>query len=152
MSTVARTFVAIFVAVAVMFTSTGVAAAVVVASTGIMTIEVAGHGDQPDLYLPVPAALVGVGLGLADLAMTPEAKAKMRREVAEARPILDAVSRGLSEMPDATLVEVASDREHVSITKHGGSFEIRVDQERGDHVRISVPVGVLDQVSDFLSR
>jgi|CXWL01.1.fsa_nt_gi hypothetical protein len=152
MNTLARTFVALFVAVAVMFTSTGVAAAVVVASTGIVTIQVDGRGDDPDLYLPVPAALVGLGLSIADIAMPPDAKARMRRELAEVRPVLEAVSRGLSEMPDATLVEVETDNENVSIVKRGGNFEIRVDEARGEHVRISVPVGVIDQVTDFLTR
>lgn len=152
MNTVARTFIAIFVAVAVMFTSTGVAAAVYVAATGIVTIEVDGHGDDPDIFLPVPAALVGLGLSIADVAMPPEAKAEMRRGVAEARPILEAVSRGLSEMPDATLVHVETDKERVSITKRGGNFEIHVDAEKGERVRISVPVGVIDQVTDFLTR
>lgn len=152
MNAVARTFIALFVAVAVIFTSTGVAAAVIVAATGIVTIEVDGHGDDPDIYLPVPAALVGAGLAIADLAMPPEAKARMRRQTAEARPVFQAISQGLTEMPDSTLVQVDSDRQHVSIQKRGGNFLIEVDDESGEHVRISVPVGVIDQVTDFLSR
>lgn len=64
-------------------------------------------------------------------------------------PLLKAVSQELDRCPDATMVEVTSPREHVTIAKRGNSLYIDVD-DPGETVHVSFPVGVVQTVVNKL--
>ena len=150
MGRVARVLTALGVAFAMLFVGTGVALAATVATAGIVTVQVEETGpDGVRLFVPVPAAALDLGLGLATLAIPAEELARVRAEAAPFREGLAAVARGLEECPDATLVEVVTDRESVHVTKRGGTLVIDVDADDG-RVRVALPARTLTKVARFL--
>lgn len=150
MGRAARVLTALGVAFAMLFVGTGVALAATVVATGVVTVQVEETGpDGVRLFVPVPAAALDLGLGLATLAIPAEELARVRAEAAPFRDALAAVARGLEECPDATLVEVVTDRESVQVTKRGGTLTIDVDADDG-RVRVALPARTLTKVARFL--
>ncbi|HSL82029.1 MAG TPA: hypothetical protein VLF66_04590, partial [Thermoanaerobaculia bacterium] len=79
MGRVARVLTALGVAFAMLFVGTGVALAATVAATGIVTVQVEETGpDGVRLFVPVPAAVLDLGLGLATLAIPAKELARVR--------------------------------------------------------------------------
>lgn len=150
MGRAARVLTALGVAFAMLFVGTGVALAATVAATGIVTVQVEETGpDGVRLFVPVPAAVLDLGLGIATLAIPAEELARVRAEAAPFHDALAAIARGLEECPDATLVEVVTDRESVQVTKRGGTLTIDVDADDG-RVRVALPARTLTKVARFL--
>lgn len=150
MGRVARVLTALGVAVAMLFVGTGVALATTVATTGIVTVQI--QETDPDgvrLFVPIPAAALDLGLGIATLVIPAHELARVRAEAAPFQDALAAVARGLEECPDATLVEVVTDRESVQVTKRGGTLVIDVDADDG-RVRVALPARSLTRVARFL--
>ncbi len=151
MGGLARVFVALTVAFAMVFVGTGVALAATVMTTGVVTVSIEESGPQgTDLFVPVPAIALDLGLGIASIAIPPEERARMRAEVAAYVPALREMAHELEEIPDATLVEVVSDRESVRVIKRGGNFVIDVDSPDGK-VHVALPAATLSKVVRFLS-
>jgi hypothetical protein len=151
MGTLARILVALTVAFAMVFVGTGVALATTVMTTGLVTVSVAEGGpDGTDVFVPVPAIALDLGLGIAALAMPPEERERLRAEVAPYAPALREIADELEEMPDATLVEVVTDRESVRVEKRGRSFRIDVDSPDGQ-VHVTLPAATLSKVVRFLT-
>lgn len=151
MGRLARVLVALTVAFAMVFLGTGVALAATVMTTGLVTVSVQESGPEgTDLFVPIPAITLDLGLGIASLAIPPEERARMRAEVAPYASALREIARELEEIPDATLVEVVSDRESVRVTKRGGTFVIDVDSPDGE-VHVALPAASLSKVVRFLS-
>lgn len=150
MGRVTRVFVALTVAVAVLFVGTGMALAATVVSSGVVTVRVNEGGPEgAHVFVPVPAALIDVGLAIAAIAMPPEERARMREEVAPYQPTIAALARELERCPDAVLVEVDTDGQHVRVTKRGGTFLIDVETDE-ESVAVAVPARVLTKVARFL--
>lgn len=150
MGGVARVLVALIVAFAVIFVGTGVALAATVLSTGVVTVSVQEDGPEGHrIFVPVPALVLDLGLGLADLAVPAGELERLREEARPFAPTLANVARELERCPDATLVEVVSDRESVRVTKRGGGFVVDVDAEDGQ-VRVALPARSLTKVAAFL--
>lgn len=150
MGRAARVATALGVAFAMLFVGTGVALAATVAASGIVTVRLQESGpDGVRLFVPVPAAALDLGLGVATLAIPAGELARLRAEAAPYQGALAAVARGLEECPDATLVEVVTDRESVRVTKRGGTLVVDVDADDG-RVRVALPARSLTKVARFL--
>lgn len=150
MDRAARIATALGVAFAMLFVGTGVALAATVAASGIVTVRVQESGpDGVRLFVPVPAAALDLGLGVATLAIPAGELAGLRAEAAPYHEALGALARGLEDCPDATLVEVVTDRESVRVTKRGGTLVIDVDADDG-RVRVALPARTLTKVARFL--
>ena len=150
MGRLARVLTALAVAVAVTFMGTGVALAATVMSTGVMTVSVQEQGPHGHrIFVPVPALALDLGLGLAALAMPAGELERMREEARPFAPALAQIARELERCPDATLVEVVTDRESIRVTKRGGGFVIDMDAEDGK-VRVALPARSLTRVASFL--
>jgi len=146
-----RIFTIFAVAGAVLFATTGVALAAAVVHSGVITVAIDDHSpDGVSLYLPVPAALIELGAEALPLFLPDEDMAQIRRELAPHADALRALARELAEMPDATLVAVDTDQEHVRVIKSGRSFEITVDAEDAD-IRVSVPATSFGRLLNALS-
>lgn len=151
MSRTARVFTALGLAVLMTFLGTGVALAATVAATGIVTVQVEERGPEGvRLLVPVPAALLDLGLGVATLAVPADELRQLRAEAAPFQPAIEAIARGIEECPDATLVEVVTDRESVRVTKRGNTLVIDVDAEDAE-VRVALPARTLTRVARFLA-
>ncbi len=146
----ARILIAFSVAVAMVFLGVGVALAATVAHSGLVTVQVHETGPRgTHLFVPVPAAAVDLGLGIAALAMPADERARLQEQVAPYRPALAAVARELEACPDATLVDVRSDSRTVRVVKRGASFVIDVDGPDGQ-VHVAVPARTVSKVAGFL--
>lgn len=150
MGPVARVLIALTVASAMVFVGTGVALAAAVASTGVVTVDVREEGPSGTrLLVPVPALVLDLGLGVAQLAVPRDELARIRAEVRPFAPGITELARELERCPDATLVEVTSDRESVRVTKRGHTFVVDVDGHDGQ-VRVVLPARTLTRVARFL--
>jgi hypothetical protein len=150
-SRTARVLTALGLAVVMTFLGAGVTLAATVAAGGLVTVQVeeAGPGGGR-LLVPVPAALLDLGLGVAALAIPAGELRQLRAEAAPFQPALAAIARGIEECPDAVLVEVVTDRESVRVTKRGATLVIDVDAEDGE-VRVALPARTLTRVARFLA-
>jgi hypothetical protein len=150
MGRLARIAIALTLAVAVFFAGTGVALAATVMATGVVTVRVAEGGpDGTNLYLPVPAILIDLGFGVAEIAVPRDELERMRDEVAPYAPMLRTVADELERCPDAVLVDVVTNTESVQVTKRGGTFLVEVDAEDA-HVRVAFPARTMSRVARFL--
>lgn len=158
MGSLARVLIALTVACAMVFVGTGVALAAAVASTGVVTVDVREEGPSGTrLLVPVPALVLDLGLDVAQLAVPRDELARIRvpsaalraGEVRPFAPGITELARELERCPDATLVEVTSDRESVRVTKRGHTFVVDVDGPEGQ-VRVVLPARTLTRVARFL--
>jgi hypothetical protein len=150
MGRLARILIALTVAFGMVFFGTGVALAATVMTTGLVTVSVEESGPGgTDVFVPVPAIALDLGLGIAAIAMPPEERERLRAEVAPYAPTLREIADELEHMPDATLVEVVSDRESVRVAKDGRHFVIDVDSPDGQ-VHVRLPAATMSKVVRFL--
>ncbi len=150
MGPVARVLTALTLAFVMLFVGTGAALAATVMATGFVTVSVEEQGPNgTDVFVPVPAILLDLGLGVAAVAMPAEERARMRAEIAPYAPMLREVARELEELPDAILVQVETDRESVRVAKRGRSFQIDVDSPDGE-VHVALPAATMSKVVRFL--
>lgn len=151
MTRAARVVTALGLALLMAFVGTGVALAATVMASGVVTVDVreTGPGGRR-VVVPVPAAILDLGLGVATLAIPAAELRQLRAEAAPFQPALAALARGIEECPDATLVEVVTDRESVRVVKRGSTLVVDVDAEDGQ-VRLALPARTLTRVARFLS-
>ncbi len=150
MGRLARIAIALTVAVAVFFAGTGVALAATVVSSGVVTVRVHETGpDGTNLYVPVPAALLDLALGIAEVALPAKDLAQMRTEAAPYQPMIRTMARELERCPDAMLVNVMTNDESVQVTKRGGTFVVQVDAPDA-HVHVAFPAHTVARVARFL--
>lgn len=150
MGRLARVLTALAVAFAVTFVGTGVALAATVMSTGVVTVSVQEEGPEGHrMFVPVPALALDLGLAIAALAIPAEELERVREEARPFAPALGQIARELERCPDATLVEMVSDRESVRVVKRGAGFVIDVDSPDGQ-VRVALPARSLTKVAAFL--
>ncbi len=121
-------------------------AAIVTYTAGAVRVSVVGKGPQGDhVNVIVPAVLVPVALGFVPAQSFKVKDAETRKWL----PLLKAVSQELERCPDATLVEVKSPNEHITIVKRSNNLAIDVD-DREETVHVSFSVGVLHCVINKL--
>ncbi len=143
----------------VMVMGTGIMVAGTAVSSGLMTVSVHEEGpDGVDLYIPVPAGLVEVALGLAPVVLQlvdqhhdlDHELRHVRAELRDVLPVVEAMLDELADMPDAVLVEVDGDHEYVRVSKQGRSLEVLVE-EGGNRVAVRIPTRVFRSLSGFLA-
>lgn len=141
----------LFACGALVLTGSGVALAATVVQSGVMTVHVDDRSsDGVRLFLPVPAALIEVGVGTLPLWMPDDELAEVRRQLAPWQPALRAAARALEEAPSAVLVSVDSPSERVRVAKEGRSLTVDVHSPDTD-VRVSLPAHTLTRILDALS-
>ena len=118
-----------------------------VVQTGLVTVKVNESGpDGTHLYIPVPAALVHAGMSVVPMLIEEDVWEEVRCDLGEWAPVAVEVLRAVEDAPDAVLVEIENDREHVRIEKDGRSLEIRV-RDGKDSFEISLPASLLGRVA-----
>ncbi len=146
-----KTLLAIFLGILVLAGGTTYATYRAFTSHGVITVDVAEKsvaGGRVRLVLP------GILLhaGTAALRFAPEHDLrKVRCELEEVAPIMEAVAEELEAMPDMTLVRVESTDEYVYIRKKDGQLVIDVETEDED-VHVSLPIGAVAEVIRALSE
>jgi hypothetical protein len=100
-------------------------------------------GDH--IHMIVPAVLAPLGVDVV-----PQKKLEhLPRELNRWLPTLRSASAELAKIPDAVLVEVTDDREHVRVAKSGDGLDIDV-QDPGEHVHVWVPLSAVYDTLDTL--
>jgi hypothetical protein len=135
---------------AVLILGSGLLLAGTIAATGLVTVRVNEQGPEgTNLYVPVPAGLLYLGLAALPHVLPDEELAEIRTELGELGPAIAALGEALEDCPDAVLVDVQERGESVRITKQGRSLLIHVDDGR-DEVRISVPAALFSRTVNAL--
>jgi hypothetical protein len=113
---------------------------------GVISVDVdEARAGGSHVHSWVPATVVPMALQL-----TPR---KHLREAAERAqeflPTIRALTRGLEKYPNADLVEVMDEDQHVQIRTQNGKLRIDVDAP-DEHVHIACPLATLEDVSSSL--
>ena len=114
---------------------TAALAAAALCSEGFIEIKV--HEKQvggKNINVIVPAALVPV-----TLKFVPNTHLMEAEKLHSYMPIIDAAIPVLEDCPDGLLVEVVDSRDHVRVSKRGGSIVVDVN-DAADTVHVSVPL------------
>jgi hypothetical protein len=128
----------------------GSLAVIVTLAYSMGTVAVSVYEKKPNggqVYVPVPAAVIPLGLRLAPA----DDLANAATEVRPWLPAIKVASEELAHCPDTTLVEVTNPTEKVAITKSGNSIVIDVDSPE-ERVHVSVPLGTAYMVASQLER
>ncbi|HEX3530870.1 MAG TPA: hypothetical protein VH988_27725 [Thermoanaerobaculia bacterium] len=121
-----------------------------VVTSGLVTVKV--HETKPggtNVYVPVPAGLIYLGLDVLPLLDRNHGMDKARREMGAWAPVAAAAMQSLEDCPDAVLVDVQDHNETVKIVKTGRSIEIQV-HDNGEDVHISFPAHLFSRVAHQL--
>jgi hypothetical protein len=140
-----RILIAIFAGVILLVSGAAYATWRAFTSHGLITVDVAEKsmaGNRVRIVLP------GVLLraGTCALSLAPEHElARIRRDLDDVMPMMQAVVEELEAMPDMTIVRVESERESVRIGKKDGHLVIDVETDDED-VHVAVPIGAVGEV------
>lgn len=147
MRTATKVLLIAAVALGLIVMGSGMLLAASVVRSGMVTVKV--HEPGPDgvrLYLPVPAALVHVGMSVLPAVMEEDVWAEVRTDLGEWGPVAAEALRAVEDAPDAVLVDVQNPRESVRIVKDGRNLEIHVKGDDGT-VEISLPANLLGYIA-----
>ena len=147
MKTITKVLLVLMAAAGILILGSGFLLAASVVQTGLVTVKVNESGpDGTHLYLPVPAILVHAGLTVLPALVEEDVWEEVRTDLGEWAPVAAEALRAVEDAPDAVLVEIENEREHVRIEKDGRSLEIRV-RDGKDNFEISVPASLLGRVA-----
>jgi hypothetical protein len=123
--------------------------AATIAATGTISVRVRETGpDGVNLWIPVPALLVDVAVFVAPLVIPREELAEAREHIEPWLPALQAMADELERCPEAELVSVHSNGEHVRIYKSWRSFHVDVNSHDAD-VEVKVPARLVSRTLDI---
>ena len=148
MNTIAKLLFAAVLTLAVLVVGSGTLLAASVARSGMMTVrihEMGPHGVK-NLYVPVPAALVNLGLDMVPMLTGRDVFGEVRSDLGDMGPAFAAALTELEDAPDAVLVDIQDGHENVRIVKEGDSLEIQVDGPDGQ-VEVSLPASLLGRIA-----
>lgn len=113
---------------------------VVYAHGGVMTVRVHEAQEGLDFYLPVPMVVVNGAVATASHVIPSEEWLDIQTElnIGEWAPLVREILEVLDECPDAVLVEVFEEHEHVRVSKEGRYLKVEVDADDVD-IRLSIP-------------
>jgi hypothetical protein len=147
MKTITKVLLVLVAAAGILILGSGFLLAASVVQTGLVTVKVNESGpDGTHLYLPVPAILVHAGLTVLPALIEEDVWEDIRTDLGEWGPVAAEALRAVEDAPDAVLVEIENEREHVRIEKDGRSLEIRV-RDGKDNFEISLPASLLGRVA-----
>ena len=114
---------------------------------GVIRVDVdESRSNGSHVHLWAPAAIVPMALHVVP--NRPLCRAGER--AGQYLPLLHAVARELTKYPEATLVEVQDQQQHVLIRTHDGSLTIDVDAP-DEHVHVKCPLATIDDVATQLA-
>lgn len=125
----------------------GLLLAASVVTSGLVTVKV--NETKPggtNLFVPVPAGLLYLGMDLLPLLDHNHEMARARKQMGAWAPAVEAAMQSLEDCPDAVLVDVQDRKETVKIVKVGRTIEIRVHGDDGD-VHVSLPAHLFTRVA-----
>lgn len=136
---------------AVVLLGSGLLLAGTVAVGGLVTVKVEeNRADGTNLYIPVPAALLDLGLALVPDHELAEVQADLRRDLGDWGPAVAASLGAFADCPDGLLLEAQDGAETVRIEKRGRSFLVHVNDGETE-VRVSVPARFLGRVAKMVA-
>ena len=147
MKKIAKALLILTAAAGILLMGSGFLLAASIVQSGLVTVRV--HESGPDgthLYIPVPAALINAGLTVLPALVQEDVWEEVRTDLGEWAPVAAEALRAVEDAPDAVLVEIENDREHVRIEKDGRSLEVRV-RDGKDSFEISLPASLLGRVA-----
>ena len=110
---------------------------------GVLRVD-EDHHDGRHVHIWVPAAIVPMAMHVI-----PNRHFDHAAEAAQWVPTLHAVLKELKKYPEAQLVEVEDDRQHVRIRTHQGKLLIDVS-EPGEDVHVACPLATIEDVASQL--
>ena len=114
---------------------------------GVVTVKVHEKGpDGTNVYVPVPAGLIYLGMDLLPLLDRDHHLAQARRQMGPWAPVAAAALESIEDLPDAVLVDVRDGAETVKIVKEGRSINIQV-HDHDSNVNISLPAHLFTRVA-----
>ena len=136
---------------AVMLLGSGMLLAWTVVTHGVVRVAVDDLKEGTRFDVPVPAALLEAGIGVADMAGGSHAWRDCRREIGpgveigELQPAVLGFLEALADAPDAVLVDVRDGEDWVRIVKSGRDFQVLVEGSDAN-VRVSMPAHLLHRI------
>ena len=112
---------------------------------GVMRVD-EDHADGRHIHVWIPAAVVPMALHMIPAQRLEHASAQVRPWL----PLLHELTKELKKYPEAQLVEVVDDHQHVNIRTHGGRLLIDVSEPDGD-VHVACPLVTIEDVSEELA-
>jgi hypothetical protein len=108
---------------------------------GVLRVE-ERHTNGKPVHVWVPAAIVPMAVHMVPRAKLEEAVEK----AGPFMPALRALSRELKKYPDAELVDVRDNGDHVRVLVRDGKLLVDVDNP-DEHVHVACPLAVLEDIS-----
>lgn len=147
MNKAVKVLLALVLTFAVLLIGSGVLLAASVVHSGVVTVKVDETGPEGKrMYIPVPAALISLGMDVIPLLAGEDIRAEIRSDLGEHREAVAAALLELENAPDAVLLHVQDAGENVRITKKGRTLEISVDNAEGSF-EISVPARLIGRIA-----
>ena len=113
---------------------------------GVIRVDVdERRGDCPHVHFWVPATVVPAAMHVVP-------RERLERAAQQARPLLPVlreVSKELRKYPNAELVDVRDNQQHVRISVHDAKLYIDAVSD-GDNIHVSVPVETISDIADGL--
>jgi hypothetical protein len=145
-----RSFLSLFLGIALVFVAVGGGLAYAVHSAGMIDVEVHSRGgDNVDISLHVPAALGHLALAFVPASVFDDCceEGDWERWV----PLITEACDRLSDCPDFVLVEVISDEDHVVVRKESRALVVDVT-DGVDRVHVRVPLGIAEAFARKVER
>jgi len=119
-------------------------ASVATASDLWLHVRVEDHGGRPEnVSVNVPLSLVESLLPLIEIDELQNGRLRLDDMDIEGLDLPELLN-ALRDAPDADYVRVQGDGEEVRVAKEDGYVLIDVDEDRGDHVRVRIPLDVVE--------
>ena len=111
---------------------------------GLVRVSVDEHRPNGDhVHIMVPAALIPAAMHLAPRHSMQDAA----RQAGPWMPVVHQIVRELAKYPNAQLVEVQDENEHVVIRTESGTLRIDVDSP-DETVHVACPLSTIEHISD----
>jgi hypothetical protein len=136
---------------AVIILGSGLLLAGTIAVGGLVTVKVEEQrGDGTNLYIPVPAALLDLGLMVIPDEELARVQADLQKDLGDWGPAFAASLEAFEDCPDGLLLEAQDGAETVRIEKRGRSFLVHVNDGETE-VRVSVPARFFGRVARMIA-
>jgi len=147
MKKLAKVLLILTAAAGILLMGSGFLLAASIVHTGLVTVKVHESGpDGRNIFVPVPAVLFHAGMAVLPALIEEDVWEDIRTDLGEWAPVAAEALRAVEDAPNAVLVEIENDREHIRIEKDGRTLEIRV-RDGKDSFEVSLPASLLGRVA-----